>query len=275
MSTSPTPTIEVSVTIAASIETVWSYFTDDTKFAAWIGSFAGMGSLPGTRVEARVGGSLHIEYPDMTGQSPVGSVATGRIEALSPMSLAVFTWGYEKDQMNTGLAPGSTRVEVHLREERDGVHVTLKHSGIAAPQVREGHRTGWTHYLAMLARDSALAQHAASAPRVYADYERAWSEPDAAARRNLLARSCELEIQVRTGFACTDSIEALDQHIANSQKHMPGFTLAHDAPPKVAHNFAQVGWIVRAPNGQAAFSGLHFLELSPKGLIRRLVSFSA
>ena len=67
----------------------------------------------------------------------------------------------------------------------------------------------------------------------------------------------------------------LDQHIANSQKHMPGFTLAHDAPPKVAHNFAQVGWIVRAPNGQAAFSGLHFLELSPKGLIRRLVSFSA
>ncbi|HEX8877014.1 MAG TPA: SRPBCC domain-containing protein [Phycisphaerales bacterium] len=274
MTSSPTDSIvEVSVTIAASLETVWSYFTDDAKFAAWIGSFTGMGSLPGTRVEARVGGSLRIEYPDMTGQSPVGSVAIGRIEALTPMSLAVFTWGYEKDQMHTGLAPGSSRVEVHLREQPDGVRVTLKHAGIASPQVREGHRVGWIHYLAMLARDSAQSQHATSAPVIYADYERAWSEPNDPARRALLARACEPDIQVRTGFACTNTLEALDQHIAGALKHMPGFTLAHQAPPKVSHNFAHVSWVVQAPNGQPAFSGVNVLEFSPRGLIRRLVSF--
>lgn len=270
---SPT-TVEVSVTIAASLETVWSYFTDDTKFAAWIGSFAGMGAMPGTRVEARVGGTLRVEYPDMTGRSPVGSVAVGRIEALTPMTLAVFTWGYERDQQNSGLAPGSTRVEVHLQEQADGVRVTLKHTGIGSPQTREAHRGGWTHYLAMLARDSAQSQHAQSAPAVYAAYERAWSEPDDAARRALLARACEPDIQVRTGFACTNSLEALDQHIAGSLKHMPGFALAHEAPPKVSHHYALIAWLVKAPNGQPAFSGVNVLEFSPRGLIQRLVSFS-
>jgi hypothetical protein len=233
-----------------------------------------MGSLPGTKVDARIGGALRVEYPDLTGRSPVGSVAVGRIEALTPMSLAVFTRGYGKDQAGTGLAPGSIRVEVHLRKGSSGVHVTLKHSGIAAPEVRSGHRSGWTHYLAILARDSAQSQHAASAPTVYDEYERAWREPDDATRRALLDHACEPDIQVRTGFACTDSLDALDLHIAGSLKHMPEYALSHDAPPKISHHFAHVAWVVRAPNDQPAFSGLNVLEFSPRGLIRRLISFS-
>jgi uncharacterized protein YndB with AHSA1/START domain len=54
----PGPPVEVELTIAARPETIFRYFTDQARFARWMGQ--------GSVLEAEPGGRLRVGYP--TGQ---------------------------------------------------------------------------------------------------------------------------------------------------------------------------------------------------------------
>ncbi len=263
--------VEVSVTVAARLETVWSFLSDDTKFAAWIGSFAGMGPQRGTKVEARVGGSLRVEYPD-TGAGP--AVALGQIVAIEPMKRIVFTWGNESGP-GIEIRPGSTSVEIELSPAADGVLVTLRHSGLPSEESRRAHYFGWTHYITMLAKNAAESQVFATLAPVLDGYYGAWRETDPARRRTLLEKLCTPRVHVRTGFASTDSIPELDAHIGNSLKHMPGMALVAAGNPVVSHNFILSPWAVQTSDGNPIFRGTNVLTLAPDGRVRQVTSFPA
>ncbi len=122
--------VVVTRLIAASPATVYSFFTDASRWAEWQGV--------GAALDARPGGELRIEMPG-------GQVASGTFVELLPHSRIVFTWGWEGDA--PPVAPGASTVVVELEPEAAGTLLRLTHSGLAPPPVAEHHRHGWERYL--------------------------------------------------------------------------------------------------------------------------------
>ena len=257
--------VHVSVNISAEPSTVWKFLSEGQRFASWIGAFAGQGPMEGTRIDPRVGGEVRVAYPG-------GNFGVGMITAMESGKRLAMSWGYE--DVKQGLPVGSTQIEITLTPTSHGTLVQLTHTGLPSDVVRQGHLGGWKHYLSMLAREAAMAQHQAAAQKAFDTYFRAWIETDEAARLRILAESCEADVRLRTQFACTDGLQKLSEHIAGSLKHMAGFTLLAEGPVQTTHGYARVPWSVLAPGGNPMMRGINVAELSLSGKLASVVSFS-
>ena len=124
--------LELEVTIAARLETVYSFFVDSEKMTRWKGTDA--------TLDPRPGGAYRV---NVTGRD----VASGEYVRLIPYREVVFTWGWEGD--DSPVPPGSSTVEVSLIPQGEATIVRLRHLGLPADQ-RDQHREGWEHYMARL-----------------------------------------------------------------------------------------------------------------------------
>ena len=124
-----TVTIEQSVRIAASPETVWSFWTDPQLLTQWWGTSA--------EVEPEPGGLYRV----VMGEGPVMRGAF--IDVDEPHRL-VFSFGWEQNAPGAPLAPGSTRVEVTLHAEGAGTVVVLRHLDMPADASAD-HTKGWAY----------------------------------------------------------------------------------------------------------------------------------
>jgi uncharacterized protein YndB with AHSA1/START domain len=122
--------VEVAVTIAASPDTIFDFFTDPDKMIQWMGRDADLDPRPGGVMRCDINGR---------------DVASGEFVELDPPHRLVFTWGWESEESQT--RPGSSTVEVTLAEQGDETLVTLRHRDLPTPQSREAHTHGWNHYL--------------------------------------------------------------------------------------------------------------------------------
>ena len=75
-----THSFERSVVICARRDTVFRYFTDSERFAAWWGA--------GSSIDPRPGGAVRIVYPN-------GVVVSGEVVELTSGERITFTYGYE------------------------------------------------------------------------------------------------------------------------------------------------------------------------------------
>jgi uncharacterized protein YndB with AHSA1/START domain len=128
-----TEVVEHEISVAARAETVFAYFTDPTRMAAWMGRAA--------TLDPRPGGICRIEINDAT-------VMLGRFEIVEPFSRVSFTWGWEHDLFE--VPPQSTAVDVSLTPHGNGTIVHIAHRKLA-PDAIPAHRTGWAHYVPRLA----------------------------------------------------------------------------------------------------------------------------
>ena len=94
--------LDRTVTITASRETVFRFFTDSARWASWWGA--------GSTIEARPGGPVYIRHPN--GVETLGEV----VEVQSPERI-VFTYGFASGKP---IPPGSSRVTIRLEEEEGG-----------------------------------------------------------------------------------------------------------------------------------------------------------
>jgi uncharacterized protein YndB with AHSA1/START domain len=120
--------------IAASPPTVFAFFTDSERWAAWQGV--------GGTVDARVAGQLRVIMPD-------AAAASGQFIEVVPPRRIVFTWGWEGNEIP--VPPRSSTVMIELEPADNGTLLRLTHSGLPA-DVGELHRKGWERYLDRLAR---------------------------------------------------------------------------------------------------------------------------
>jgi uncharacterized protein YndB with AHSA1/START domain len=120
--------------IAASPPTVFAFFTDSERWAAWQGV--------GGTVDARFGGQLRVIMPD-------AAAASGQFIEVVPPRRIVFTWGWEGNEIP--VPPRSSTVMIELEPADNGTLLRLTHSGLPA-DVGELHRKGWERYLDRLAR---------------------------------------------------------------------------------------------------------------------------
>ena len=93
--------LERTVVINATRATVFRYFTDSGRFAAWWGE--------GSRIEGKPGGAVVIRYPN-------GVTASGQVLEIVDGRLVVFTYGY--DDPAKPIPPGGSRVTIRLLTKR-------------------------------------------------------------------------------------------------------------------------------------------------------------
>ena len=121
--------LDRSVTIVARRETVFRYFTDSERFAAWWGQ--------GSRIDPRPGGAVHIRFPNAI-------VAGGEVVEIVPPQKVVFSYGFESGQP---IPIGASRVTITLAETPRGTLVKLHHE-LPSAEVRDEHVQGWRYQLA-------------------------------------------------------------------------------------------------------------------------------
>jgi uncharacterized protein YndB with AHSA1/START domain len=122
--------IVITRVIAASPATVFSFFTDVSRWTQWQG-------VDG-EVDTRAGGVFRVRMPG-------SQVASGHFIEVEPDHRLVFTWGWEGEA--SPVPPGSTTVVVELLPHETGTLLRLTHSALAPPAVAEHHRAGWELYL--------------------------------------------------------------------------------------------------------------------------------
>ena len=127
------PEIVKTVTIRATPEALFAFFTDPAKMKQWIGTEV--------ELDARPGGVFRV-VPNRA------DVIRGRYLEVTPPSRVVFTWGFEGD--GQALPPGASVVEITLRPVDEGTEVRLVHRALP-DGIREAHAVGWSHYVARIA----------------------------------------------------------------------------------------------------------------------------
>ena len=129
--TAATTTIEQTVRIAASPETVWAFWTEPARLAEWWGIDA--------EVVAEPGGLFRVVMES-------GPVMRGTFAELDPPHRLVFSFGWEQNAPGEPLAPGSTRVEITLTPDDDGTVLVLRHSDMPTTHAPD-HEHGWSHFI--------------------------------------------------------------------------------------------------------------------------------
>ena len=243
--------LERTVLIRARRETVFRYFTDSTRFAAWWGA--------GSRIEPRAGGEVHIRYPN-------GVVASGEVLEIAPSERVVFTFGYEGPERL--IPPGGSRVTVTLEEGREGTLLRLRHE-VPTAEAREAHGPGWRYQLALFANVAAQEQHAALGTLVDR-FLAVWAEPDAARRRATLEEIAAGDLTFRDAFASTEGVEDLVGHIAAAQQHMPGIRMERRGAPRQCQGTGVADWVALGPDGSEVGRGTNVYDLAPDGRIARV-----
>jgi uncharacterized protein YndB with AHSA1/START domain len=246
--------LERTVLIRATRETVFRYFTDRDRFAAWWGE--------GSTIDARPGGVLRIRYPN-------GVLASGEVVEVVPPSRVVFTYGYEDPAKP--VRPGGSRVVVTLDERKDGTLLRLRHE-LPDAAARDQHVQGWRYQLAVFA--NVVAREAsAGLPSAVDAFFAAWSEKDDGRRRSVLAAIATDDVTFADAFSCTEGIDDLVAHLSAAQFHMPGIVLSRTGDVRVCQGTAVADWTAQGADGAARGKGTNVFDLAPDGRIARVVGF--
>lgn len=244
--------LERTVVIRARRETVFRYFTDSERFAAWWGA--------GSTVDARPGGALRIRYPN-------GVLASGQMIEVVPPERVVFTYGY--DDPAKALPPGGSRVIITLQTQDEGTLLRLRHE-LPDALLRDEHVAGWRYQLAVFANVVTRELHGGLAAAVDA-FLSAWSEKDEGKRRTTLTRVAAAGVTFADAFSCTEGIDDLVQHLGAAQIHMPGMVLDRTGDVRQCQGTAVADWVAKGPDGATRGRGTNVFLLAPDGLIARVV----
>jgi uncharacterized protein YndB with AHSA1/START domain len=151
-----TSALEYEIRVAASPETVFSFFTDPGRMVQWMGTQATLDPRPGgiCRIEFRpleqkvddfralLGAP---ELPDRRGDQ--AGVMTGEFVEVDPHRRIVLTWGWEQEVL--AVPPQSTVLEISFDRDGEETIVRLAHRRLPAAALAF-HRAGWEHFLPRL-----------------------------------------------------------------------------------------------------------------------------
>ena len=245
--------LERTLVIEASQATVFRFFTDTARWAAWWGA--------GSTIDARPGGRMLIRYPN--GVQVLGEV----LEIVEPERI-VFTYGYESGKP---IPPGASRVTIRLEMVESGTRLHLTHA-FAEADVRDQHRQGWRFQLSLFA--NLLANEVnADAPRLADAWFAAWSTRDDAERMRSLEAIAAPEIRFRDSYAHIDGLVELNDHIAASLRFMPGVRSERKGLVRHCQHTLLVEWVVRGPDGAERMSGVNVFVLDARRRIASVTGF--
>lgn len=244
--------LDRTVTIMASRETVFRFFTDSARWASWWGA--------GSTIEARPGGPIYIRHPN--GVETLGEV----VEVQSPERI-VFTYGFASGKP---IPPGSSRVTIRLHEEAGCTRLDLAHEfGDAA--ARDEHVQGWRFQLSLFANVVANEAHSGAAELVDAWFT-AWAEPQDGKRAQALSAIATPGIRFRDRFSLLDGQADLTAHIAASLRFLPGIRLHRKGDIRHCQGMVLADWSAVGDAGKELASGTTVFSLVADGRIDSVTS---
>jgi uncharacterized protein YndB with AHSA1/START domain len=251
--TTLTHQLDRTIVIGAPPATVFRYFTDSGRWAAWWGE--------GSTIDAKPGGRVFVRYPG-------GVEATGEVIEITPPSRIVFSYGYASGKP---IAPGASLVTIRLEPAARGTRLHLVHQ-FAEAAVRDEHVQGWRYQLSVFANRVSDDVHRDPGGLVDAWFT-AWNEPGEEARAASLAAIAADEVRLRDRFSCVDGTRELTLHIGASQRFMPGFRLQRDGDARQCQGTVLADWTAFGPDGQPRRHGTNVFTLDPDGKIASVVGF--
>lgn len=246
--------LELRIRVDASPRVVFRYLSDADRFRAWMGD---------ADFESHTGGVVRVRYPN--GQCAVGTV----IDQVQDRRL-VLSWGYEG---STELPPGASTVTIELRPENGATVVVLRHDGLPDASLRDGHRGGWAHYLSRLVGAVAAETLAEAATRSVDSWMAAWTETDSGQRLALLESACDAPVVFADRMGSASGCEAICDYIGAAQRFLPGARLTRCGPVELVLDRGRFAWEAVAGDGRGLGRGVHFVELTGSGRLRRLTGF--
>jgi uncharacterized protein YndB with AHSA1/START domain len=247
--------LDRTVVIRATPQTVFRFFTDDGRWAAWWG--------PGSTIDARPGGRVVIKYPG-------GVEVTGEVIEVLPPERIVFTYGFTS---GTPIGPGSSHVTIRLEPTADGTRLHLTHA-FAEPGVRDQHVQGWRYQLSLFANVVATevnADAAAAVDRWFA----MWADPSADARADTLAAIATPDVLFRDQHSQVDGAADLLPHIAAAQRFMPGLRLQREGHVRHCQGTVLADWMATGADGATVARGTNVFQCAADGRFESVVGFWA
>jgi uncharacterized protein YndB with AHSA1/START domain len=226
-------TLERKVVIQAAPETVFRYFTDSARWAAWWGA--------GSTIDAMPGGKVYIRYPN-------GVEASGEVMEVEAPRRIVFTFGYASGKP---MGPGSSRVTIRLEEDGDHTRLHLLHE-LTDAEAREAHVAGWRFQLSLFGNLVANEVFADAAKTVDAWFD-AWAIADNAARESALAAIVTPEVRFRDRYAVFEGLGDLALHTEAVLKFMPGVTMGRRGDIRHCQGAVLADWEAKGMSGTNVF----------------------
>jgi hypothetical protein len=159
----------------------------------------------------------------------------------------------------------------HPEEAKRGTLLDLRHA-FSSAKIRDQYVQGWRYQLALFSGVIGEEGKAEITRRVD-DFFRAWGEPDARIRRDLLESCATSAITFRDAFSATDGLEELLANLEAVQVFLPGVTLARRGDVRVSHGSALASWSAARGSGEPAGTGVNVFDLSADGRISGVVGF--
>ncbi len=240
-----------TIVIRARRETVFRYFTDSARWAAWWGA--------GSSIDPTSGGRVLIRYPN-------GVEATGEVIEIAEPERIVFTYGYAS---GAPIPAGGSRVTIRLEPHPDGTRVALTHA-FADPAVRDQHVQGWRYQLSVFSDIVANELHANAAAIVDAWFD-AWANEDEQARLTALAAIAAPDVQFHDRYSAIDGLEDLHAHIGRAQRFMPGFRLRRAGPVRHCQGIVLADWTATGADGSTRGSGTNVFRMGADAKVAAVV----
>ena len=241
-----------TVVIRATRETVFRYFTDSARWAAGWGA--------GSSIDARPGGSMRIRYPD-------GTEAVGEVLDIAAPERIVFSYGYGS---GAPIPAGGSRVTIHLDAHEAGTRVRLVHE-MADAAVRDQHIQGWRYQLSLFGNLVANDVNAGAAVLVDGWFD-AWAMTDEGERERAVESITASTIQFGDKFSVIDGRSELVQHIGGALRFMPGVRLRRNGDIRHCQGTVLADWIATR-DGQPLGTGTNVFVLEPGGRIGSVTGF--
>jgi uncharacterized protein YndB with AHSA1/START domain len=246
-------TLDRDITIQAPPATVFSFFTDNERWAGWWGA--------GSTIDPRVGGHVYIRHP--------GNVEVkGEVLEIDPPRRLVFTYGYAS---GAPFGPGGSRVTIALEPSGAATRLHLTHEFPQAA-ARDEHVQGWRFQLSLFGNAVANLVHRDAAASVDAWFA-LWTEPDAAARMAAMRAIASESVAFRDRFSLIDGAEDLSAHITAAQHFMPGLTIARRGDVRQCQGTAIAEWTAVGPDQAPRGQGTNVFVLGPDGKINGVTGF--
>jgi uncharacterized protein YndB with AHSA1/START domain len=245
--------LDRTIVIAARPDTVFRYFTDSSRWAAWWGA--------GSTIEGRAGGRVYIRHPN-------GVESAGEVVEIAPPRKIVFTYGFVS---GTPMPPGASRVSIRLDAHERGTELHLVHE-FAEPAARDEHVQGWRYQLAVFGNVVADEANAGAAAKVDGWFE-AWSAKTDAACEEGMARIAAPGVRFRDRFSLVDGMADLLPHLAAARRFMPGLRLVRAGDVRHCQGTVLADWVALAADGQEKGRGTNVFVLDPDGRIQSVTGF--
>jgi uncharacterized protein YndB with AHSA1/START domain len=239
--------------IRARRPTVFRFFTDAARWAAWWGA--------GSTIDPRVGGAVFIRYPE-------GTEAAGSVVEMAPPERLAFSYGFVK---GTPIAPGGSLVTIRLEDLGNVTRVHLSHA-FADATLRDEFVQGWRYQLSLFANAVANDLHADVKTTVDGWFS-AWSDPDAATRDSALRALAAETIRMSDRFSAIQGIDDLIVHVAAARRFMPGVRMEGDGDVRQCQGLALADWIARSADGTQIATGTNVFALDGDGKIESVTGF--